>query len=77
MRRISLLGLDFLHPVLEIVCLEIDPLHAGHEERRFSEEVFHLFERALSSLGKYSPEENRIGEVADLTLSQQQAGEMS
>lgn len=67
-RSIPLLGLDFLDPVLEIVRFKVDALHAGYEEGRFGEEVLHLLERALGRLGQHSPEEERVGEVANLYI---------
>lgn len=62
----SLLGLDFVGPVLKIVRLEVPHLHAGDEEWCLGEEVLHLFERASGRLGKHCPEEDRVGEVANL-----------
>lgn len=67
-RRVSLLSLDFLDSVLEIVRLEVEFLHAGHEEGRFGEEVLHLFEWALGRFRKESPEEYRIGQITHLRM---------
>lgn len=66
MRYGSLLHLNLVYPVLQIVTLEFDLLHAGHKERRFGEEVLHLLKRTLGRLGKDRPEENCVGEIADL-----------
>lgn len=66
MRYRPLLGLDFVGPVLEIVRLKIPHVHAGDEEWCLGEEVLHLFERASGRLGENCPEEDGVGEIADL-----------
>ena len=41
-------------------------VHAGHEPGRVAEEVAHLLEGPPGGLGEEGPEEDGVGEVADL-----------
>lgn len=45
---------------------EAGAVHGGHEPGRLGEEVAHLLEGPPGSLGEDGPEEDGVGEVADL-----------
>jgi len=51
--------------VLQIVGLEVGHTHGRHEKRSVREKVIHLLQRTLGSFWQESPEEKRIGSVAD------------
>lgn len=61
------LALDLLDSALQIVRLDGGTVHSGDEERGVGEQVVHLLERALLGLGQDGPEEDGVGEVADLS----------
>jgi hypothetical protein len=62
----SLLGLDLFDTTIDIESCEVDVLHSRNEQGRVGEEVVHFFEGAFLGLGEHSPEEDGVGEVADL-----------
>ena len=63
---VGLLSLYLFHSPLKVVRLEVGLLHTRHEKRCIGEEMVHFFQRTLCSFGKDSPEEESVGEVADL-----------
>lgn len=65
MRNGSLLGSDLLEAALD-VWNKVALVHSWHEERSVGEEIVHLLERTLGSLGKEAVEEDGIGEIANL-----------
>lgn len=65
----ALLGFYFLDSPLQFMRRVIHLLHSRDEERSVCEEVVHFFKRALGGFWEDGPEEESIGEVADLPLS--------
>lgn len=58
--------LNRLDPALKIVGLDSRHVQRRDEQRSLSEEISHLFQRTLSSLGEECPEEEGVGKVAHL-----------
>lgn len=62
-----LLLFHLLESALQIqTSLELGHVHVRHKERSLSEEIAHLLKRSLGGLREDSPEEEGVGEVADL-----------
>jgi hypothetical protein len=62
---LGLMG-DLLESVLQVVAGIAVFGGSDDDPRCVGEEVVHLFERATSGLGQEQPEEDGVGEVADL-----------
>lgn len=66
MRAISLLRLNFGNSMLQVMRLEVGLLHPRNEQGCVGEQVLHLLERTLSRFREHSPEEEGVGQVANL-----------
>jgi len=66
MLTVGLLPLDLLHPSFQIMSLEIRFFHTRNKERCVGEEVVHFFQRSFRGLGQDCPEEESIGQIANL-----------
>jgi hypothetical protein len=55
--------------MFKIVGVEGDHISAGDKPRSVGEEVVHFFERTLLSLWQECPEEECVGEIADLSIT--------
>lgn len=63
----TLLLLKIFNPSLQIrLALELLHIHRRNKERRLGKEIAHLLERPLGCLGEEGPEEESVGEIADL-----------
>jgi hypothetical protein len=65
----ALLGLDLFNTALEIRTWgPVDLVHSGYKQWRVGEEVVHLLKRALGCLRQEAVEEDRVGQIADLSV---------
>jgi hypothetical protein len=55
--------------MFKIMGIEGDHIGAGNKPGSVSEEVVHLFKGTLLSLWQESPEEECVGEIADLSVT--------
>jgi hypothetical protein len=55
--------------MFKIMGVEGDHVGTGNEPGSVGEEIVHFFEGTLLSLGEEGPEEERVGEIADLSIT--------